>query len=716
MYNTKEHRVEEFQREKLKHFELNIIQEYQTSSNLMSFLFALILKDKFIQKNLYNFYRSDIQTQAKIREDIYTKLLPTYEEFMKISFKQIHIHLKDNKSFLRMHKKDMFGDDLTQLRPMVRYVNEHKIDISGFEIGRMNDGFRYIRPLFYNNQHVGSIEYVLSSQYQINHMKEAATNKISFILKENEKIANIDKEYKNKYKKIDKLNGFVMTTSLFNENKMMCDAIDNLSKEDVEIINKSLAQNESFNVVVYQNFQYKLFQFVPQKIALGDKIGGYYIYLDDATYLDEMTKDFHMMTVVVYVILVLIFYFLYYQSETKEILKRKNKERQDSWKIVDKYVIFSQTDIRGIITDVSSAFCDISGYTKEELIGNSHRIIRHPDTQKEYFEQLWTALNENKTWIGLVKNQNKMGEKYWIKTFIEPLFDDQENKIGYKNIAVDVTDAKALEKINKTLNKKIRKAVKLNMMQYKKRQEEQLQNMKLSSIGSLAAGITHEINTPLTYMKGNFEMMKYDIMDLENNDSLKESLLLNHTRIFDGIRRISNIIEAMRELASTTKDDVKVETNVYSSLMTALTMVHNKSKQIAKIYINGTLFDINMDNSICCDCKVFVHKQRIEQVWIVIINNAIDELIKIEDYENRKLSIMIEDIEDKVMVYFKDNAGGIDEKILLNLFDPFISTKESGGMGLGLNIAKKIIDSNNGKIEAYNENNGAVFKVTLSKK
>jgi len=265
-----------------------------------------------------------------------------------------------------------------------------------------------------------------------------------------------------------------MTSTLYNENKKMCDAFTQLSFQDAKIINENLAQNKSFNIAVYQDFEYKLLQFVPQRIALSDEIGGYYVYFDDLQYLDEMTKDFQIMAIVVYVILALIFYFIYHQSQIKEIENKKNKELEESWKIVDKYVIFSTTDLHGVITNVSSAFCDISGFTKEELIGKSHRLIRHPDTPKEYFEKLWEALQEDKIWIGLVKNKNKSGEKYWIKTFIEPLFDENGIKIGYKNIAVDMTDSKALEKINHNLKKKVKKAVKLNIAQYKKRQEEQI--------------------------------------------------------------------------------------------------------------------------------------------------------------------------------------------------------------------------------------------------
>ncbi len=560
-----------------------------------------------------------------------------------------------------------------------------------------------------NNQ---TFESLISFQSQLDRMKESPTNQIFFII--GKKTVKKEKSKEN-YIELVNLNDFLISDLVVHKNKKIWDVFNQLSLKDAEIINQNLAKNKSFNIAIVHNFQYRLLQFVPQKLFGNDKINGYYVYYDNAEYLDEMNKDFKIVVLGVYLILVVIFYFLYYQSKTKDVLNKKNRELEESWKIVDKYVIFSITDTDGIITEVSSAFCDISGFSKEEIIGNTHRIVRHPDTTNEYFEQLWSALIADKIWIGFVKNRKKNGDKYWIKTFIEPLFDKNGIKIGYKNIAIDISDSKALEKANKTLKKKIKRAVKLNIRQYKKRQEEQLQNIKLSSIGALSAGITHEINTPLTYIKGNFEMMKYDIMDLENNDSLKENLLSNHKRITDGILRISNIIEAMREIASSSKEDIKVETNVYRSLITALTMVHNKSKQISKIYLDGSLFDISMCDSIGSDSTIFVNKQRIEQVWIVIINNALDELVKIEEYEERRLSITIEESKDKIMIYFKDNAGGIDEKILGNLFDPFVSTKESGGMGIGLNIAKKIIDSNDGKIEAYNKNNGAVFKITFQK-
>lgn len=110
-----------------------------------------------------------------------------------------------------------------------------------------------------------------------------------------------------------------------------------------------------------------------------------------------------------------------------------------------------------------------------------------------------------------------------------------------------------------------------------------------------------------------------------------------------------------------------------------------------------------------------IQKQRIEQIWIIIINNALDELVKIEDYENRELKIDILEEKNTILVRFKDNAGGLSKEILKKLFEPFTSSKNQGGMGIGLSIAKKIVEEHNGSIKAYNEDNGALFEVRLKK-
>jgi len=239
---------------------------------------------------------------------------------------------------------------------------------------------------------------------------------------------------------------------------------------------------------------------------------------------------------------------------------------------------------------------------------------------------------------------------------------------------------------------------------------QQLEAAKFTAIGQLSAGITHEINTPLTFIKATFEMMQYDIEDLEQSD-IRTSLLNDAKTINDGIVRMENIITSMKEMAQKSNEK-KESVNIYSTLITALVLTFNKSKHISNVYINDEKFTANSSkDKLSFMAKVQI--QRIEQVWIIIINNAMDELQKYKDFNDRKLDISIESIDNKIKIKFKDNAGGIKDEIIDHVFDAFKSTKESSGMGVGLNIAQKIILENNSTIKAYNENNGAVFEIIL---
>ena len=236
-----------------------------------------------------------------------------------------------------------------------------------------------------------------------------------------------------------------------------------------------------------------------------------------------------------------------------------------------------------------------------------------------------------------------------------------------------------------------------------------IRNAKFSAIGQMAAGITHEINTPLTYIKGNFEMLVEDIA-LYMNETPRKNLILQDTKtIQEGIERIESIIETMREASQKSREQ-KERVNIYESVISALILSYNRSKQVVAITINKVPFSLTTSKQayhFTCNLQ----KQRIEQVWIIILNNALDELVKIDSFEKRALNIDVFEEKEHVIVRFQDNAGGIDSKILPRIFEPFESTKESSGIGIGLNIAQKIVLQNGGEIVAFNEHNGAVFAV-----
>ncbi len=94
-------------------------------------------------------------------------------------------------------------------------------------------------------------------------------------------------------------------------------------------------------------------------------------------------------------------------------------------------LIVSSTDLKGIITYANRKFCEIADYTKKELTGKNHNIVRHPDMPKAAFQDLWDTLKAGKEWTGIVKNLRKDGRYYWVYSHITPVFDESGNVMGY---------------------------------------------------------------------------------------------------------------------------------------------------------------------------------------------------------------------------------------------------------------------------------------------
>jgi len=94
-------------------------------------------------------------------------------------------------------------------------------------------------------------------------------------------------------------------------------------------------------------------------------------------------------------------------------------------------VIISQTDTNGIITYANRAFCRISGYSVNELVGQAHNIVRHPSMPKVVFAKLWETISDAQAWNGLVKNRRKDGKFYWVDIEVLPVLDEDKEITGF---------------------------------------------------------------------------------------------------------------------------------------------------------------------------------------------------------------------------------------------------------------------------------------------
>lgn len=142
--------------------------------------------------------------------------------------------------------------------------------------------------------------------------------------------------------------------------------------------------------------------------------------------------------------------FIFYPASKKinNNTEHLKTELKDAFEFISEHISYSKTDTKGIIIDVSKAFCKASGYTREELIGEPHNIIRHPDMPASAFKNLWDTIEQGETWQGEVKNKTKDGGFFWSRSVISPMYNENNEIVGYHAVRENITDHKIAEELH----------------------------------------------------------------------------------------------------------------------------------------------------------------------------------------------------------------------------------------------------------------------------
>jgi len=128
-----------------------------------------------------------------------------------------------------------------------------------------------------------------------------------------------------------------------------------------------------------------------------------------------------------------------HQKEIEVQLQKTISSFQSHQLAMDESSVVSKSDLKGNITYVNENFCKLTGYSKEEVIGKAHNLLRHPDNKKEIFENLWKTISSKKVWKMVLKNKNKNGQTYWVDTSILPITDENDEIVEYIAVRHDVT-------------------------------------------------------------------------------------------------------------------------------------------------------------------------------------------------------------------------------------------------------------------------------------
>lgn len=160
----------------------------------------------------------------------------------------------------------------------------------------------------------------------------------------------------------------------------------------------------------------------------------------------ERSIDFKKIMIAVSIVVLIFFIILYKNRQIRAI----NDKMKIYIRIVDEHVLTSTTDLKGNITYASKAFCKISGYKNEELMGQNHNIVRHEDMPDSIFKNMWETIKSGKKWRGELKNKTKEGSVYWVDTNVEPIFSPNKKIVSYMSVRHNISDRKKVEEISIT--------------------------------------------------------------------------------------------------------------------------------------------------------------------------------------------------------------------------------------------------------------------------
>ncbi len=356
-------------------------------------------------------------------------------------------------------------------------------------------------------------------------------------------------------------------------------------------------------------------------------------------------------------------------EKDKEEIEILNNYLNQYMDFINKSSIVSKTDKRGIIIDVNEEFCKISGYSKEELIGQPHNIVRHPDTPKEVFKELWETILSGKIWKGEIKNRHKDGSDYYVKAIIAPIKDNNGNIQEFIAIRQDITDI-------------------IHAMQ-KAKEAEQAKMLFLSNM-------SHEIRTPLNGILGFTELLLKS-----KNIGGKEKRYLEI--INSSGKGLLNIINDILDISKIESGHIILEEKEFNPAI-----AFNQTAQLFKAKALEKNIDYQINIDINPPVNVLGDEYKIKQVISNLLNNA----IKFTP-ENGKVELVVKKEKETekyltLCFYVKDTGIGIPKDKQKTIFEAFSQadnsiTRKFGGTGLGLNISSKIVKKMGSKLKVESE-------------
>jgi len=217
------------------------------------------------------------------------------------------------------------------------------------------------------------------------------------------------------------------------------------------------------------------------------------------------------------------------KNNALEKLYKTQKSNETYLDIINKVAIVSKTDMHGEITYVNDIFCDISGYTREELIGTNQRIVRHQDMPTKLFDTLWEDLRAGKVWHGKLKNKAKNGTAYYVDASIFPTYDADESVSGWMAVRFLITQAEEEKQ-------KFYKNVVSNIKTYKQTQN-QLQHRVI------------ELESKEQIVKNIDLIQERMLNEKDKSDKARQQLMVTEGEVCDLKDKLNHVVSSSNDKA-----------------------------------------------------------------------------------------------------------------------------------------------------------------------
>jgi len=323
------------------------------------------------------------------------------------------------------------------------------------------------------------------------------------------------------------------------------------------------------------------------------------------------------------------------------------RELEDFRYALDQSAIVATTDVTGAIRYVNDKFCEISGYSREELLGQDHRLINSGHHPQSFIRELWRTIASGQVWRGELRNRAKDGTFYWVDTTIVPFLDDRRKPHQYVAIRYDISARKLAE-------------------------QQLVDQASLMRLGEMAAVVAHEVRNPLAGLRGALQILS----QRPGHDHADRAVIL------EMIRRLDGLNERVTDMLRYAKPNMPQLSRVPLRTLlegTAALLHRDASLASVQVIVEGA------------DVAAFGDVELLREVFLNLLLNAAQSM------DGRGVVRVTLERGAMAMVRVHDQGSGIAADLQSRIFEPFFTTKRAG-TGLGLAIVRRFLELQHGTV------------------